>query len=109
MDYVKMEEAAAELKNRVASMVTQTFAAAPAAASAAAGSNMNYAFSPALIAAFAQIATAIKKLTDHATEHANLIENSAKAIREQDEQRALREFNAATTFPPQRSTGSTNA
>lgn len=109
MNHLEMQAAAAELKNRVANMVAQSFARAPSAASAAAGANMNYAFSLATVAHFAQVALAIKKLVDQATEHANLIDTTSRQAQEQDALRAAREFNVATTFPTQRSTGSTNA
>ncbi|HZM84581.1 MAG TPA: hypothetical protein VFC19_53350 [Candidatus Limnocylindrales bacterium] len=108
MDYTKMEEAAAELKNRVSGMVTQSFAAAPAAAQAAAGANMNYMTGLALVAAFAQMASAIKTLTEEANEHSKLIETSAQAVKMDDAKRATKDFNVDTTFSYKRP-GSTNA
>jgi hypothetical protein len=108
MDYAALDQAAADLDKRVSSMVTQAFAAAPAAASAAAGANMNYMTSLALVASFAQIASAIKTLTDRAKEHSKLIETSAQAIKADDAARAAKEFNVDTTFPLTRP-GSTNA
>ena len=109
VDFVKLREASDEMRSRVTSMVTQSFASAPAAASAAAGANMNYAFSLAMVAHFAQVAMAVKKLVDAATEHANLISTTAQQVQEQDAVRATRDFNVATTFPTQRSTGSAHA
>jgi hypothetical protein len=109
MDHPQMQAAAAEMRTRVANMVSQAFASAPSAASAAAGANMNYAFSLATVAHFAQVAMAVKKLVDAATEHANLIDTTSRQAQEQDALRAAREFNVATTFPTQRGTGSTNA
>jgi hypothetical protein len=109
MDFPALQQAAEEMKNRVTQLVTQSFASAPAAAQAVAGANMNYNLSLAMVAHFAEAAMAIKKLVDDITEHANLISSSAQQVQEQDALRAAREFNVATTFPTQRSTGSINA
>lgn len=108
MNYRQMQDAALQLRNRVSGMVTQSFAAAPGAASAAAGANMNYMTSLALVASFAQIASAIKTLTDRANEHANLIETTAQSIKTEDAARAAKDFNVDTTFPLNRP-GSTHA
>jgi hypothetical protein len=108
MNYTQMQDAASQLRSRVSGLVTQSFAAAPAAASAAAGANMNYMTSLALVASFAQIASAIKTLTDQAKEHADLIESTAQAVKTDDNKRAAKDFNVDTTFPLNRP-GSTNA
>jgi len=109
MDYRKMAEAGAEMDSRVSDMVVQSFAAAPAAAQAAAGANMNYMTSLALVAAFGQIASAIKTLTQETKEHSKLIKTSAEAVELDDAKRAAKDFNVDTTFSYKRSPGSTNA
>jgi len=109
MDYNKVRDSASELKGRVAGMVTQAFAVAPRAAAAAAGVNRNYLTSMALIAEFAKFASAIETLNKKTQEHAHLLETSAQAVQDDDAKRAAREFNVETTFPNQRSTGSTHA
>jgi hypothetical protein len=109
MNYAEVQRAAIEMRSKVSGMVTQSFAAAPAAASAAAGANMNYMTSLALVASFAQIASAIKTLTDRANDHSKLLETSAQAVQEDDIKRANKDFNVDTTFPLQRGTGTTGS
>jgi len=106
--YTDMEDKAAEMRSRVAGMVTQSFAAAPAAAKAVAGANRTYMSSLAMMANFAQIALAVKKLFDRTDEHANLIQTTSQQVQQSDAQRAVRSFDANTILPPNRAPGSTN-
>lgn len=107
-EYKDMEDKGAELRSRVGNMVTQSFAAAPAAARAVAGANRTYLSTLAMMANFAQTALAIKKLFDRTDEHAKLIETTSQGVQQADAQRALRSFDANTILPPNRTTGGTN-
>lgn len=99
MDLTKMDDAAAELEAKVASQVLETFAAAPAAAQAAAGANMGYMTSAAMIAMFAQLANAIRELNQRTKDHASLIKDTAQAARNHDDRLVDRTFNTSTIFP----------
>jgi hypothetical protein len=103
----EMEDKAAEMRSRVAGMVTQSFASAPAAAQAVAGANRTYMSSLAMMANFAQTALAIKKLFDRTGEHADLIQTTSQQVQQSDAQRALQSFNADAILPPKRP-GSSN-
>ena len=108
IEYDDMENRAAELRSRVGNMVTQSFAAAPAAAKAVAGANRTYMSSLAMMANFAQIALAVKKLFDRTDEHANLMQSTSQQVQQADVQRAARSFDANTIMPTYRTTGSSN-
>ncbi len=108
INYTDMEDRAAEMRSRVAGMVTQSFAAAPAAARAVAGANRTYLSTLVMMANFAQTALAIKKLFDRTDEHANLIQTTSQQVQLSDAQRAQRSFDANTILPTYRSPGSTN-
>lgn len=99
MDLTKMEDAASELDAKVASQVLETFSAAPAAAQAAAGANMGYMTSAAMIATFAELAKAIAELTKRTKDHANLIRTTAETARAHDDGLENRTFNTSTIFP----------
>lgn len=99
MDFAKVVDAASELRNRVAGLVKDAFAAAPAAAQTAASVNNNYMTSVAMLAAFANIATAIERLVSLTNEHAELLRSTAEQVQTGDRQTATRDFNAATILP----------
>jgi hypothetical protein len=103
-----LTDRAAQMNNHVCGMVTQSFAGAPAAAQAVAGANRSYLTSLAMMASFAQIAMAVKKLFDRTTEHASLMETTAQQVHNSDVERARRSFNAEALIPTRRSTGGTN-
>lgn len=99
MDLTKMDDAANEIGSTIASGVLNAFAAAPAAAQAAAGANVSYMTSAAMIAMFADIAKAIKQINAHTSEHAELLRNTAQLMRDRDNSMAANTFSAATIFP----------
>ncbi|HEX6683110.1 MAG TPA: hypothetical protein VF062_09960 [Candidatus Limnocylindrales bacterium] len=113
MDFKTLEERSDELNNRVSGLVTKAFAAAPAAAQAAAGANMNYMTAAAVLASFGQMAVAIKQLTAHTQEHAKLLKTTAEQVRGRDAEVAARDFSADTILPNADTTlrkpGGTNA
>jgi hypothetical protein len=99
MDLTKVDDAANAIGSQVSSAVLQSFASAPAAAQAAAGMNATYMTSAAMVAMFAEIAMAIKQLTEHTNEHADLLRSTAQLHRERDTQMATGTFNTSTIFP----------
>ena len=108
MVYTDLESKSAEMRIRVANMVTQSFAAAPGAAKAVAGANRTYYSTLMMMANFLQTAIAIKDLTKQAGEHGKLMETTSQSVQQSDDMRARKEFNADTLLPPKRNPGSTN-
>src|SRR5262245_43933056 len=106
--HADMEDRAAEMRSRVAGMVTQSFASAPAAAKAVAGANRTYTSSLATMAHFAQIALGIKKLFEGIGQHGTLSATTSQQVGQTDAQRAQRSFDANAILPPNRTPGSTN-
>ena len=99
MDLTKVDDAANEIGSKVAGSVLDSFASAPMAASAAAGMNVSYMTSAAMVAMFAEIASAIKKLNEHTNEHADMLRASAQIMRERDNRMATETFSTSTIFP----------
>ncbi len=99
MDLTKVDDAANQIGSRVAGQVLESFASAPMAAQAAAGMNAGHMTSVAMVAMFAQIATAIQQLNSHTTEHAELLRSTAQIMRDRDTGMATNTFSASTIFP----------
>ncbi len=99
MDFAKMEDAVSQIGGRIAGLVTDAFAAAPAAAASAASVNAGFLTSRALTAAFAQIAVAVQQLTKHTNEHAQMLRTTAETVRTRDETTGKQDFNASAIFP----------
>ena len=99
MDLTKVDDAANEIGSKISGSVLDSFASAPAAAQAAAGMNATYLTSAAMVGMFAQIATAIKQLNEHTSEHAELLRSTAQLMRDRDNRMATETFNASTIFP----------
>lgn len=95
-DFANVEDAEAQLRSRVAGQVNSTFSGGQSAASIAAALNGGYLTTPALVAMFAQIASAIDQLTQHTTEHADLLRATSQRLRQNDETIAVEKY----TLPP---------
>ena len=99
MDLTKVDDAAKAIGSQVSAKVLESFASAPMAAQAAAGMNATYMTSAAMVAMFADIAMAVKQLTEHTNEHAELLRSTAQIMRDRDTRMATETFSAQTIFP----------
>jgi alkanesulfonate monooxygenase SsuD/methylene tetrahydromethanopterin reductase-like flavin-dependent oxidoreductase (luciferase family) len=84
-DYTKVEDAEAQLRSRVAGQVQNVFSGGQSAAQIAATLNGGYLTTPAMLAMFAQIASAIERLTQYTSEHADLLRTASQRLRLNDD------------------------
>ncbi len=91
-DFTKVEDAQAELRSRVASQVQGTFSGRQSAAQIAAALNGGYLTTPVMLTMFAQIASAVERLTDYTNDSADLLQTTLDRLRINEEGISVEKF-----------------